>query len=243
MSQEWIAGMPPRMPLLEPAACRVVITASQLSEVLFKMPFLWKMGKKSPYACNHFAVLRVGPNTRLPEIIQTSQNILRELQTGNKVCCACGHEVDLHQVRHATIQLLEAGSLAEELLLVHPQPPRVNRKNTPPDVLAENLRNPDRIALAELGMEPMGWTRLAYCPKAFDIWCRQLELLPDDPLTLHHMAIMHHARAFDLEAGPKPTESDADWGAAMGFWHRLHAMDTFWDNLTAKACAGTASTM
>jgi len=99
--------------------------------------------------------------------------------------------------------------------------------------------NPDRIALDELHLEPMGWTKHVYTEKAFDIWGKQLEQFPNDPTILHHMAIMHHARAFDLEAGAKPSESDADWKAAMDFWHRLHAMDAFWDNLTEKACKGT----
>jgi hypothetical protein len=88
------------------------------------MPMKWERGKKSPYACNHYATLKVGPNTTRAEIDQTKQNTLRELQAGNKVLCACGHEVDAHQVGHATSQLLEAQSLAEELLLIHPQPPR-----------------------------------------------------------------------------------------------------------------------
>lgn len=90
------------------------------------MPLKFDQGNKSPYACNHFAVLRVGPNTVRLEIDQTSQDILRELRTENKVHCACGHEVDQHQVSHAASQLMEADSLAEELLLIHPQPPRVN---------------------------------------------------------------------------------------------------------------------
>ena len=101
------------------------------------MPMKWERGKKSPYACNHFAVLRVGPNTRRPEITQTSENTLRELQAGNKVLCACGHEVDQHQVGHATSQLLEADSLAQELLLIHPQPPRDNKARV--KALVDNL--------------------------------------------------------------------------------------------------------
>ncbi|MGO8757442.1 MAG: tetratricopeptide repeat protein [Terracidiphilus sp.] len=100
--------------------------------------------------------------------------------------------------------------------------------------------NPDRIALADLEMGPMGWTKLVYTPKAFEIWSKQHQLFDSDPLILHHLAIMHHARAFDLEAGPNPSQSDADWAAAMGYWHRLHGMDVFWDRLTEKACAGTA---
>ncbi len=98
--------------------------------------------------------------------------------------------------------------------------------------------NPDRIALADLEMEPMGWTKKAYSKKAFETWQAQHRSMPDDPLHLHHLAIMHHARAFDLELGAKPTEADEDWAAAMGYWQRLHEMDAFWVGLTAKACTG-----
>ena len=92
------------------------------------MPMKWERGRKSPYECNYFSVLRVGPNTRRREISQTSQETLQEIQAGNRVLCACGHEVDVHQVGYATSQLLEANSLAEELLLIHPQPPRDNKQ-------------------------------------------------------------------------------------------------------------------
>lgn len=100
--------------------------------------------------------------------------------------------------------------------------------------------NPDRIALADLEMEPMGWTKRVYSQKAFEIWSKQHQLFENDPFILHHLAIMHHARAFDLEAGPNPGQSDNEWEAAMGYWHRLYEMDVFWDRLTEKACAGTA---
>jgi len=101
------------------------------------MPMKWERNKKSPYACNCFSVLRVGPNTKRREISQTSTEILQEIQAGNEVLCACGHAVDVHQVGHATSQLLEANSLAEELLLIHPQPPRDNREKV--NALVKNL--------------------------------------------------------------------------------------------------------
>ena len=109
------------------------------------MPLNWERGRKSPYACNHFAVLRVGPNTRRLEIKQTSDDTLRELETGCKVFCACGHEVDVHQVGHATSQLLEANSLAEELLLTHPQPPRDNKAKV--KALGDNLHKAAALPL------------------------------------------------------------------------------------------------
>jgi len=101
------------------------------------MPMKWQRGKKSPYLCNHFGVLRVGPNTRRTEITATETKLKQELDAGNKVCCACGHIVDEHQIGKAKTQLLEPRSLAEELLLVHPQPPKDDKKII--RTLVENL--------------------------------------------------------------------------------------------------------
>ena len=103
------------------------------------------------------------------------------------------------------------------------------------------VMNPNRVALADLGMEAMGWTAHAYSPKAFEIWLKQQKLDPNDHLTLHHLAIMHHARAFDLEMGQNPAEADEDWKMALNYWHRLHGGDAFWNHLAAKACSGATS--
>ena len=101
--------------------------------------------------------------------------------------------------------------------------------------------NPDRVALADLGMDLMGWTRRCYSPKAFEIWYKQHELYPDDLLHIHHLAIMHHARAFDLEIGKNPADANDDWKRALDFWHRLHVSDAFWDELAKKACSGAVN--
>lgn len=109
------------------------------------MPMKWVRGRKSPYACNHFAVLRVGPNSSRQEINQTGDNTLRAIKGGAKVTCACGHDVDVHQVGHATSHLLEPDALAEELLLIHPQPPRDNKAKL--KALAENLHKAAALPL------------------------------------------------------------------------------------------------
>lgn len=114
------------------------------------MPMKWERDKKSPYTCNYFSILQVGPNTRRLEISQTSQATLQVIQAGNKVFCACGHEVDLHQVGHATSQLLEANSLAEELLLIHPQPPRNNK-----DKVNTLINNLNKAAVLPLKRNPI----------------------------------------------------------------------------------------
>jgi len=97
----------------------------------------WERSRKSPYACNHFAVLRVGPNTEPVQVIATESNIKTELNAGKPVYCACGHPVDEHQIGKAKTQLLEPRPYAEELLLVHPQPPKDDRKQI--KALVDNL--------------------------------------------------------------------------------------------------------
>ncbi len=100
--------------------------------------------------------------------------------------------------------------------------------------------SPERIALRALGMDPrMGSTKVAYCDEAFDIWSNQLKRYPGDYRILHHMAIMHHARAMDLEAGKEPGQANTDWETALRYWHQLHCLDAFWEHLVELACKGT----
>src|SRR5882757_4834378 len=71
--------------------------------------------------------------------------------------------------------------------------------------------DPHELALRQLGIDASGWTKFPYQPEAFKIWDEILRRTPDDVETLHHLAIMHHARAFDLEIGTEPSKSNADW--------------------------------
>jgi len=103
------------------------------------MPLKCEPEKKSPYACNHFAVLQIGPNTKRIEIPAVEQKLKQRLAHGDKVYCACGHEVDEHQIGKAKAQLMEPRPYAEELLLIHPQPPRESSKQI--KALVDNLRN------------------------------------------------------------------------------------------------------
>lgn len=102
--------------------------------------------------------------------------------------------------------------------------------------------SPQRVALRQLGMDGMGWTGTVYHDEAFRIWSDVLRRNPDDVETLHHLAIMHHARAIDREAGKKPSQADADWEAALAYWTRLWRSDAFWDGITAAACKGSKRT-
>jgi tetratricopeptide (TPR) repeat protein len=113
------------------------------------------------------------------------------------------------------------------------------------DLLAELQvqNNPDRRALAQLKLRPgsFGWTETPYHAKAFEIWENLLRKGTDDAQTLHHLAIMYHARAFDLEVGDEPESSDPDWRRAHELWHRLWLDEKFWETLTARAEPGAAN--
>lgn len=98
--------------------------------------------------------------------------------------------------------------------------------------------SPHRLALRKLGTDGMGWSNTPYNDDAFRLWSDMLRRNPDDLETLHHLAIMHHARAIDREAGKRPSESDADWTAALTYWTQLWQSDGFWDGIAAAACKG-----
>jgi hypothetical protein len=114
------------------------------------MPMKWERGKKSPYACNHFAVLGVGYNITPKEITATKKKKLQVIQAEGKVLCACGHPVDVHEASHAESQLLDANSLAEELLLIHPQPPKDTGEK-----IKELVKNLNSAAMLPLTRNPI----------------------------------------------------------------------------------------
>ncbi len=83
------------------------------------MPLRWQRGT-NPYVHNYFGRLRIGPNTKPRLIVEHAKRQRQKLATGEKLELA-GQEVDEHAVGEASERLRESGSLAEELLLVHPQ--------------------------------------------------------------------------------------------------------------------------
>lgn len=100
-------------------------------------------------------------------------------------------------------------------------------------------QNPHRMALRYLGIDGMGWTKQPYSDESFRIWSDLAQRDGNDFETLHHLAIMHHARAFDHEMNNNPAKADEDWEAALSNWHRLWQADAFWNRLAAMACKNT----
>jgi hypothetical protein len=98
------------------------------------------------------------------------------------------------------------------------------------------IRRPNNLALRSLGIDRMGWTQYAYSDEAFRIWSQMRKNDQRDIEALHHLAIMHHARAIDLEESDDPVKSNEDWEQAMEYWYRLWDCDEFWEALAESTC-------
>jgi tetratricopeptide (TPR) repeat protein len=96
--------------------------------------------------------------------------------------------------------------------------------------------SPHRAALLKLGITPDGFVPMPCHADALAIWNDFRKRFPEDEETLHHLAIAHHARAFDLECSDKPDRANDDWQAARDLWRKLWTMDAFWDRLAARVC-------
>ncbi|ONH31433.1 hypothetical protein [Pseudofrankia asymbiotica] len=53
----------------------------------------------------------------------------------------------------------------------------------------------------------------------------------EGPWHVHHLAIAHHARAYDLEAAGESKTAAQHWRKALEHWAALHRDDRFWDGL------------
>lgn len=56
---------------------------------------------------------------------------------------------------------------------------------------------------------------------------------PEDVGVIHHLAIGHHARAWDLELRRDPRAA-SEWEVALGFWRAVVASGAFWSRLEEK---------
>ena len=89
------------------------------------------------------------------------------------------------------------------------------------DLLQEKNKNGD----------PLG--PLPYTDEALDEFEAARKLLPSDPGIIHHLAIAHHARAWDMEFRNDPSAPD-EWELALGYWRVLEASGEFWAGLKGK---------
>jgi tetratricopeptide (TPR) repeat protein len=121
----------------------------------------------------------------------------------------------------------------------------------PPDELALRLRElHDALQVARRQSRKMaGWQQLQrqdaegltasprpYTPDAITTFTAALERNEDDPDLLHHLAIAHHARAWDLELQGSP-QAFAAWEEALTYWRLLQTCPAFWQRLRHKGLA------
>lgn len=92
-------------------------------------------------------------------------------------------------------------------------------------------------AYSALQPGPLAWTEHVYTDTAIQLCQQLLEQDSNDERALHHLAIMHHCRAFDLEQGAHPSRSNPDWEAALEYWARLLGLDSFWAGLKSQLSA------
>ncbi|MBI3248824.1 MAG: tetratricopeptide repeat protein [Deltaproteobacteria bacterium] len=97
-----------------------------------------------------------------------------------------------------------------------------------------------------LSLKTVGWEQLQakdadgnasgpqpYTEAAIATFTRALDQNEDDPDLLHHLAITHHARAWDLELQGS-AEAFAAWEEALKYWRRLQTCAPFWHRLREK---------
>lgn len=98
----------------------------------------------------------------------------------------------------------------------------------------ELAQNPNRIGMQLLQADAMGCVKAPYHADAFKVWADALKRNADDLEARHHLAIMHHARAFDHER-TAPAEANRDWQQALEHWHALWTRDAFWQAVADRA--------
>ncbi len=91
------------------------------------MPLKWQPGI-NPYMHTYFAKLRAGPNVRADQLIQQCRELKKLLAAGKPVTLD-STSLDEHALSEAATKLTrEPAALAQELLLVHPQPKDEGKK-------------------------------------------------------------------------------------------------------------------
>ncbi len=96
--------------------------------------------------------------------------------------------------------------------------------------LRSSLANPSGLWTL-LGPTPLGSVATVYSDEAIAGWRNWLELQPEDEEARHHLTVMLHARAIDLEQSSSPRASNPDWEAALLHWSLLCRSDKFWERL------------
>ena len=74
---------------------------------------------------------------------------------------------------------------------------------------------------------------LPYTEKAIQGFTKIFNSNPNDINIVHHLAIAHHARAWDYELSNHP-DAITEWEKAIDYWEILVSSDIFWDQMKNK---------
>lgn len=96
--------------------------------------------------------------------------------------------------------------------------------------LLDAASDPDALAYAALTRDG------EVCPWTSEAEAAWRRAGGSDPWRNHHLAVLHHARAYELEAD-RPDEAHEHWVRALACWARLHADDGFWGILGGHVSA------
>ena len=103
------------------------------------------------------------------------------------------------------------------------------------DTLEREL-DPSRLAVECLGFNRRGVPENGvYTEEAISLWQQAVEENADDLVSLHHLAICHHACAIDLEVGDTPEAADLHWEKSLDCWRRIWQSDRFWERFASEA--------
>jgi hypothetical protein len=72
-----------------------------------------------------------------------------------------------------------------------------------------------------------------YCDKSFELWERLFAADTGNWAACHHLAIMHHAKAFDLEHSGQLQDAHHHWVKAQEYWKALAGSESFFPTLHA----------
>lgn len=83
--------------------------------------------------------------------------------------------------------------------------------------------------------DPTGKVRgcLPYTDQAIEELSAAHGVSPDDSGLIHHLAVAHHARAWDLELRGDPRAA-REWERALGYWRALSTSGDFWSRMQEK---------
>jgi hypothetical protein len=68
--------------------------------------------------------------------------------------------------------------------------------------------------------------------QACRLWEEHNGAHPQDYIAIHHLALIYHSQAWDLEHANKVNEAAPSWQKALNYWAKLWRQDDFWTDQT-----------